>query len=172
MTVAIYPGTFDPLTLGHLDIINRISKLFDRVVVGIARVSTGKDVLFDLDSRMQMVTEAVAHLSNVVVAPFEGLTVRFAKEQKASVLVRGLRAVSDFDYEFMMSQMNKNLAGEIETMFVMAGLEFQFLSSSLVKEVARLGGDISAFVPGHVARLLAKKLGSASKKAPPKAKPA
>jgi pantetheine-phosphate adenylyltransferase len=150
---AIYPGSFDPMTYGHLDIVTRASHLFKQVLVGIAH-NTSKTPFIALSERLAMVTECVAHLPNVAVKTLEGLTVHFAKDNEARVIIRGLRAVSDFEFEFMMSQMNHRLAPQLDTMFMMAGLDFQFLSSSMVKEVARLGGSVQGLVPPVVQRYL------------------
>lgn len=153
MATAIYPGSFDPITLGHVDILNRSSRLFDHVILAIVK-NPNKQALIPLSQRVELAKESVGHLPNVEVESFEGLTVEFAKAHDARVIIRGLRAVSDFEYEFMMSQMNRNLCPETETMFMMAGLEYQFLSSSMVKEVSSLGGDISSVVPGGVGAYL------------------
>ncbi len=149
MTVAVYPGSFDPITLGHVDILTRASRLFDRVILAVVK-NPGKHSLIPLDERVKLVKESIGHLTNVDVESFEGLTVAFAKTHGAQVIIRGLRAVSDFEYEFKMSQMNRNLSPETETVFMMAGLEYQFLSSSMVKEVSMLGGNISNLVPKSV----------------------
>jgi pantetheine-phosphate adenylyltransferase len=150
---AIYPGSFDPMTYGHLDIVTRASHLFQHVLVGIAH-NTSKAPFMALSDRLAMATDCVAHLPNVVVKTLEGLTVHFAQAHDARVIIRGLRAVSDFEFEFMMSQMNHRLAPQLDTMFMMAGLEFQFLSSSMVKEVASLGGSVEGLVPPVVQRYL------------------
>lgn len=155
MATAIYPGSFDPITLGHVDIITRASHLFERIIMAVAQ-NANKQALIPLSQRVTLAKKCVGHLSNVEVESFDGLTVDFAKQHSARVIIRGLRAVSDFEYEFMMSQMNKNLDPEMETLFMMAGLEFQFLSSSMVKEVADLGGNISGVVPPVVYEYLTK----------------
>jgi pantetheine-phosphate adenylyltransferase len=144
--VAIYPGTFDPFTLGHQDIVSRAAGLFDRVLVAVA-VNDEKNPLFPVVDRLAMIQEAVGQWQNVTVLSFSGLLVNLAREQGAKVVVRGLRAVSDFEYEFRMAQMNKTLAPEVETLFLMASLEYQFLNSTTVKQVALLGGDVSSLVP-------------------------
>ena len=155
----LYPGTFDPIHNGHTDIIGRAVKLVDRLVLGVA-VNAGKGPMFALDERVALVEEAIAPLrgvADIVVQPFEGLTMHFAREVGASVIVRGLRAVADFEFEFQMTAMNQQLNREIETVFLMADPRHQAIASRLVKEIARLGGDISAFVPAGVAtRLKAK----------------
>ena len=150
----IYPGSFDPITNGHLDVIERAAKLFDRVIVAVA-VNSSKVPLFSKDQRQEQITEAVAALGNVEVDAFDGLLVDFARDQKAQAIIRGLRAVSDFEFEFQLALMNRKLEPEIETIFMMPHETYTFLSSKLVKEVAQLGGDVSAFVPPHVERALA-----------------
>ena len=149
--IAIYPGSFDPITLGHLDIITRSSQLYDQVIVVISR-NPGKNPLFTVEQRMEQINIAIAHLSNVSVDNFEGLTVNYAHQQNAKVLIRGLRVLSDFEKELQMAHTNKTLASDIETVFLATSTEYGFLSSSLVKEIARFGGAITHLVPGHVAR--------------------
>jgi pantetheine-phosphate adenylyltransferase len=149
--VGLYPGTFDPVTNGHIDVISRAARLVDRLVIGVA-VNTGKGPMFSLDERVELVraeTQAIAIRNHTVidVQPFDTLLIQFAREVGASVIVRGLRAVSDFDYEFQMAGMNYRMTPEIETVFLMASERHQFIASRLVKEVATLGGDISSFVP-------------------------
>lgn len=149
---ALYPGTFDPMTLGHLDIIKRASKLCDRLVVAVA-INRSKNPLFGLDERVEMVENAVAPLRDhieVEVMPFEGLLIHFVESVGASVIVRGLRAVSDFEYEFQMAGMNDRLNPDIETVFLMADPQYQTIASRLVKEIARLGGDFGQFVTPEV----------------------
>ncbi|MFH7585816.1 pantetheine-phosphate adenylyltransferase [Oceanimonas smirnovii] len=155
----IYPGTFDPITNGHLDLIERASQLFDEVVVGVA-FSPSKRPMFELDERVALVQEVIAHaqLSNVTVAGFSGLLVDFARDHNATVLVRGLRAVSDFEYEFQLANMNRRLMPELESVFLTPAEENSFISSTLVKEVAIHGGDISQFVPEAVRKAIAQKL--------------
>ena len=150
----IYPGSFDPITNGHLDVIERAAKLFDRVIVAVA-VNSSKDSYFTKNQRQEQITEAVVALSNVEVSAFDGLLVDFARAQKAQAIIRGLRAVSDFEFEFQLALMNRKLEPTIETIFMMPRETYTFLSSKLVKEIARLGGDVSAFVPPHVERALA-----------------
>ena len=147
---AIYPGTFDPITNGHLDIIERAHKRFQTVVVAVSQ-NPGKTPLFTLEERMGMVKEIVAGQEGIEVDSFEGLLVDYAKRRGIGILVKGLRAVTDFDYELQMAQMNHKLA-EVETLFMVATPTHSFLSSSLVKEIARFGGDVSTFVPSEVAR--------------------
>jgi pantetheine-phosphate adenylyltransferase len=154
---AIYPGSFDPLTNGHLDVIQRAAKLFDRVVVAVA-VNESKHPLFTLAERMAMVEQAVSHLPHVEADSFGGLLVNYAQEQRAVAIVRGLRAVSDFEFEFQLALMNRKLDEKIEAIFMMPKDTYTFLSSRIVKEIARLGGDVSSFVPPNVQTALKKKL--------------
>jgi len=151
---AVCPGSFDPVTNGHLDVIQRASSRFDRLLVACLR-NAGKHPLFDLDIRLALLNEVVADLDNVEVAAFDGLLVDFCREQGVSVIVKGLRAVSDFEYELQMAQMNSHL-GNVETFFMTTSPIYSFLSSSLVKEVARFGGDVTDFVPSAVADRLAE----------------
>ena len=144
--VAIYPGTFDPITLGHMDIITRGAKFFDRLIVAVA-ISRAKNTLFPIEDRVRFTSMTTSHLPKVEVQPFEGLLVDYARSVGAGVIVRGLRAVSDFEYEFQMATMNHNLEPEVETVLLMAGESTTFVSSRLVKEVASVGGDVSRFVP-------------------------
>ena len=165
----VYPGTFDPITKGHLDVIRRASKLVDRLVVAVA-VNIGKDPMFDLDERVALVRAEVEDLTlrdqtpgcEVDVLPFDNLLMHFAQDVGASVVIRGLRAVSDFEYEFQMAAMNARLCPEIETMFLMASETNQFISSRFVKEIHRLGGDVSSFVSREVAEHLARKTAASS----------
>ena len=157
---ALYPGTFDPVTNGHLDIIGRAVKLVDRLVIGVA-INTGKGPLFSLDERVEILREQTAGLkgAEIIVRPFDTLLVHFAREVGASIIVRGLRAVADFEYEFQMTAMNQQLDRNIETVVLMADPRHQAVASRLVKEIAALGGDITAFVPPEVAVKLRSKLG-------------
>jgi pantetheine-phosphate adenylyltransferase len=155
MRRAIYPGSFDPVTNGHLDVIERACTLFDQVIVAVA-INDQKQPLFTAEERLAMLREAVAN-ETVQIAPMEGLLVEFAALQSAHAVVRGLRAISDFEFEFQMALMNRKLDPEIETIFLMPKEEYTYLSSRIVKEIARLGGDVSAFVPQPVAEALAKK---------------
>jgi pantetheine-phosphate adenylyltransferase len=150
---AIYPGSFDPVTLGHVDVITRASSMFERIIMAVVG-NPQKRSLFDVKTRVKLIRESIGPLPNVTVESFEGLLVDFAREHKATVIIRGLRAISDFEYEFQMSQMNKTLYPDLETIFVMAKLDYTFLSSSMVKEVVMLGGDVSALVPGPVQQAL------------------
>ena len=154
---AIYPGTFDPLTLGHLDVIQRASQLFEKLTVAVAD-SPGKKALFSLEERLQLVRDAVKGLPGVDVASFGGLLVNYARKSKVSVLVRGLRAFSDFEYEFQMALSNRKLAPDVETMFLMTSETYSYISSSVVREVAELGGDTSELVPPNVQAALVRKL--------------
>lgn len=149
MVAAVYPGTFDPITSGHLDIIERASKLFDRVIVAVA-TNPGKAPMFSLDKRIEMVECATRDLPGVEVRGFDSLLVNFVREMDAQVVLRGLRAVSDFEYEFQLAGMNRKLASELETLFLTPSEKYSYISSSLVKEVAALGGDVTAFVPANV----------------------
>ncbi len=157
--IGLYPGTFDPITNGHLDIIKRAVKLVDRLVIGVA-INAGKGPLFSLEERVALVMQEAAPLagpSEIIAMPFDSLLMHFAEQVGATVIVRGLRAVSDFEYEFQMTAMNQQLNRHIETVFLMADPRHQAIASKLVKEIATLGGDVSAFVTPHVAeRLLAK----------------
>src|SRR5205814_523494 len=145
MRRAIYPGSFDPVTNGHLDVIKRARKLFDEVIVAVAH-NDEKQPLFSLKERLELLQQTVGKIDNVRIAQFEGLLVEFALEQKAIAVIRGLRAVSDFEFEFQMALMNRKLRDSVETIFLMPKEEYTYLSSRLVKEIARLGGDVSKFV--------------------------
>lgn len=149
----IYPGTFDPITYGHLDVLSRAAKLFDRVTVAVAE-SAGKAPLFSAAQRMEMVGPNLAHLPNVSVTTFSGLLVEFCMAQKADAIIRGLRALSDFEFEFNMALMNRHLEPKLETLFVMPNEQFSYTSSTLVKQVAKFGGDVTHFVPPNVAAAL------------------
>jgi len=156
MAIAVYPGTFDPVTNGHLDIINRASAVFDKLIIGIYD-QPDKQLLFSPEERMDMAEKAVADLPNVCVKSFNGLAVDFIHEVGGTVMIRGLRASSDFEREFEMALMNKKLAPDIELICLMTSSEYQFLSSSLIKEVAKLGGCLRGMVPDHVATALREK---------------
>ena len=157
MNTAIYPGSFDPVTLGHYDIIERSSRIFDRVIVGVL-CNSAKTPLFTTDERVEMLRYVTAELPNVTVLSFDGLLVDFARQQSADVIVRGLRAVTDFEYELQMAQMNRVIAPEIDTLFLTTNLKYAYLSSSMVKEVARCGGDISEFLNSRIAEIVTEKL--------------
>jgi pantetheine-phosphate adenylyltransferase len=146
---AIYPGSFDPLTNGHLDLIARAAKIFDHLVVAILRNSS-KNPLFSVEERVAMLTEGTAEFANVSVATFDGLLVDFAQEQRAQAVVRGIRAISDYEYEFQMALMNRRLSPDVETIFLMPDAKYSFVSSRLVKEVYRLGGSVDGLVPKFV----------------------
>jgi pantetheine-phosphate adenylyltransferase len=156
LAIAIYPGSFDPITHGHIDIIKRASSIFDELIVGVYD-RPEKRLLFSTEERVQMIQQSVAHLKNAKAQAYSGLTVDFAKKVGAHVLVRGLRMSSDFEREFEMAMMNKKLAPELELVCFMASLQYQFLSSSLLKEVAQLGGCLEQMVPDHVAKALKRK---------------
>jgi pantetheine-phosphate adenylyltransferase len=153
---AIYPGTFDPITLGHADLVGRASRIFDRVILAVAE-SKAKTPLFDFGERLALAREAVAEMPNVEVVGFNSLLVDCARTHGATVILRGLRAVSDFEFEFQMAGMNRSLGPEIETIFLTPGESYAFLSSSVIREIAKFGGDVSAFVPGHVRAALMRK---------------
>ncbi|HRI82008.1 MAG TPA: pantetheine-phosphate adenylyltransferase [Opitutaceae bacterium] len=153
MRHCIYPGTFDPITHGHLDVLGRAAKLFDRVTVAIAD-NPGKAPLFTVEQRLAMVRPNVTQFGNVTVTSFNGLLVDFAVAQQAQAIIRGLRALSDFEFEFNMALMNRHLKPELETIFVMPNEQFSYTSSTLVKQVAKYGGDIAHFVPANVAAAL------------------
>ena len=159
--VGLYPGTFDPMTNGHLDIIGRAVKLVDRLVIGVA-INEGKGPMFTLEERVAIIQQETAHLTRIAeiqVQPFEGLLMHFARDIGAGIIVRGLRAVADFEYEFQMTAMNQQLNRDIETVFLMADPRHQAIASRLVKEIARLGGDVTPFVSPNVAQRLREKVG-------------
>jgi pantetheine-phosphate adenylyltransferase len=158
-TTAIYPGTFDPITNGHLDLIARGSRLYHKVVVAVA-VNRGKEPLFSLDERVELVKAVTSEFSNVEVIGFGNLLVECAKQQGANVILRGLRAVSDFEYEFQLAGMNRRLAPELETVFLTPAEQYEFISSSMIREIARLNGDVSCFVPDLVHQSLIDKFKS------------
>ena len=157
MRTVIYPGSFDPLTNGHLDVVQRAARLFDRVIVAVAE-NDGKHPLFTLAERAALVKQAVRHMPRVETDVFDGLLVEYASRRKAQAIIRGLRAVSDFEFEFQLALMNRKLNENVETIFMMPKDTYTFLSSRMVKEIARLGGDVGAFVPPHVRVALQKKL--------------
>ena len=153
--IAIYPGSFDPITNGHLDLIKRASKLFDEVIIAITQ-NANKSSFLSIDQRVDAVKKSITSLNNTRVLSFDSLLVDFAREHNAQIIIRGLRAVSDFEYEFQLSGMNKRLNSEIETLFMTPSEEFANISSSLVREILMLGGDISPFVPSEVKKILLK----------------
>lgn len=157
MRTAIYPGSFDPLTNGHLDVVQRAAKLFDNVIVAVAK-NEGKSPLFTLEERVALVQQSVKSLPNVKVDAFEGLLVDYVVSKQARAIVRGLRAISDFEFEFQLALMNRKLNENVETIFMMPKDTYTFLSSRIVKEIARLGGDVRPFVPVPVQKALKKKL--------------
>lgn len=156
-TKAIYPGTFDPITNGHIDIVTRAATMFDQVVLAIA-ASPSKKPMFSLDERVALARSATAHLPNVTVVGFSDLMANFARTQQANILIRGLRAVADFEYEMQLAHMNRHLMPELESVFLMPSKEWSFISSSLVKEVARHQGDVAHFLPHNVHQALLDKL--------------
>lgn len=157
MRRAIYPGSFDPITNGHLDVLQRAAGLFDELIVAVAH-DNAKQSLFTLDERVTLLSDAAAHIPNLRVMPFKGLLVDFARQQSAVALVRGLRAVSDFEFEFQLALMNRKLEPNLETLFLMPREELTYISSRLVKEIARLGGNVNQFVPPNVIHALKTKL--------------
>ena len=159
MRIAIYPGSFDPLTNGHLDLIQRAARLFDRVIVAVAK-NEDKKPLFTLEERHELVSQSIQTLPNVEADMFDGLLVDYVEARSGQAIIRGLRAVSDFEFEFQLALMNRKLNERIETIFMMPKDTYTFLSSKIIKEIARLGGNITDFVPPHVQSALLKKLGS------------
>ena len=156
MKTIVYPGTFDPITNGHVDLIERASKLFDKIIIGIAS-NQKKRPLFTIDERIHLATVAVAHLDNVEIKGFDYLLVNFVKDCNAEAVMRGLRAVSDFEYEFQLANMNRALSPELESIFLTPSEKFSYISSSLIREISALKGDASKFVPPHVAAALLEK---------------
>ena len=166
MSIAVYPGSFDPVTYGHLDIIKRSIRVFDKLVIGIL-LNSEKNPLFSMEERVEFLTEATKDMENVEVKSFSGLLVDFARENNADITVRGLRAVTDFEYELQIAQTNRKLSGgELDTIFLTTSLEYAYLSSSSVKEIAEFHGDISQCVPEFVARLVYEKFGHEYKQQP------
>ena len=157
MSKAVYPGSFDPVTFGHLDIIERTARIMDRVIIGVLN-NNSKTPLFSVEERVNMLESVTAHIPNVEVQSFEGLLVDFVKANGADVIVRGLRAVTDFEYELQLSQTNRIIAPEIDTMFLTTNLKYSYLSSSIVKEIAMYHGDISAFVPSEIIGRIEEKM--------------
>ena len=154
---AIYPGSFDPVTYGHIDLIKRATQIFDEVIVAVAR-NVRKKPLFDLDQRVEMLKQATKDIKNIKVTSFDGLVIDYAHSQKINVIIRGVRMISDFEYEFQMALTNRKMAEDIETVFLMPSEGYSYLSSTLLKEAGFLGADLSAFVPDFVAEQLKKKL--------------
>ncbi len=161
MRTVLYPGSFDPVTNGHIDVARRASRIFDRVVIAVA-ANAEKSPLFTTEERMNLLREACSNIENVEIVHFEGLLANSLKQFDASAVIRGLRAVSDFEYEFQMALMNRGLNEECETLFMMPSPEYSFVSSRLIKEIARCGGNISAFVPPNVADAIHQKFGQKS----------
>lgn len=160
MTVsAMYPGTFDPITLGHEDLVRRAARLYDKVVVAVAANTGSKAPMFTLDERVELAEGTLGDLDNIEVSGYEGLTVDFARANGLAVIVRGLRAVSDFEYEFQLANMNRHLTNEVETVFLTPTDKYSFISSTLVREVASLGGDVAQFVSPAVKRALLERCG-------------
>jgi pantetheine-phosphate adenylyltransferase len=159
--LAIYPGTFDPITYGHIDVVTRATRLFPRVIVLVGR-NPSKSPLFTVDERVEMVTEVFRGNPRVTTDAFEGLLVEYARRKKATAIIRGLRAVSDFEYEFQMAQMNRKLQAAVDTIFLVPHERYTYLNSTIVREVARLGGDVSGFIPLSVRKRLMKKLSATS----------
>ena len=155
--IAVYPGTFDPVTYGHIDLIKRATKIFDKVIIAVAH-NENKGTLFSVEERVGMLKESVKGMKNVVVDDFDGLVVDYIKRKGANVMLRGLRMLSDFEYEFQMALTNRKLAGEIETIFMMPSESYSYISSKLIKEAASLGADVTNFVPKKVYSLLKKKV--------------
>lgn len=155
-SIAVYPGTFDPITMGHVDIINRALNLFDKVIVAVA-VNSAKDPVFTLPERIKMIEDTFSGQERIEVTAVSGLLVEYAYRQKAKALVRGIRAVSDFDYEFQLALMNRKLKREVDSVFLMPGFRWIFISSSIIKDAARNGGDVSDLVPPHVNEMLVNK---------------
>lgn len=157
-TTGIYPGAFDPVTNGHIDLIRRALRVFDEVIVAIANTSGDKKPLFSIQERVDLLKKATADLKGVTIESFDGLVVEYARKKKASAMIRGVRMISDFEYEFQMALTNRKLAGDIETIFLMPHESYAYLSSRLIKEIAALGGDIRSFAPDFVVDALFKKL--------------
>ena len=151
MSLAIYPGSFDPITKGHIDVLKKAAKIFDRVIIAVS-INPAKQGMFSIEKRIEMIKESVKDIERVEVDYFEGLTAKYAKDKGANAIIRGLRAVSDFEYEMQMAQMNNSLYDEIETVFLVPQSKYNFISSSIVKEVSKLGGDIDKFVSAPVSR--------------------
>lgn len=154
--VAVYPGTFDPVTFGHIDVLRRAAGIFDHVIISVSESST-KRTLFSTEERIRLIERSVKNMKNIEVEKFDGLLVKYAERKKADAVIRGLRAISDFEYELQMALTNRKISPKVETIFFMPSEKFSFISSTLVKEIAAHGGNLSSFVPPHVATALAKK---------------
>lgn len=157
MAIAVYPGSFDPVTLGHIDIIERTARMMDHVIVGVLQ-NNAKSPLFSVENRVKMLEEVTSHLDNVEVQAFGGLLVDFVHANHADVIVRGLRAITDFEYELQLAQTNRVIAPDVDTIFLTTSLKYSYLSSSVVKEIASYGGDISAFLPPSIAKQVKEKM--------------
>lgn len=157
MAIAVYPGTFDPITYGHIDIIVRAAKIYEEVVIGVLE-NLAKTPLFSAEERVNIVKEAIDELPNVRVTAFDGLAVDFARKNHAAVILRGLRLITDFEYELQMAQTNRKLAPDVDTSFLFTSLQYSYVSSTNVREIAKFGGDVSELVPDHVARELRRKI--------------
>ena len=153
MSIAIYPGSFDPITKGHIDILRKAAKIFDKVIIAVS-VNSAKKTMFSIAERIDMIKKSLANIDNIEVDSFTGLTVQYAKEKNANAIIRGLRTVSDFEYEMQMSQMNNNLYDDIETIFLVTKIEYSFVSSSIIKEISKLGGDIDKYITPIVKKYL------------------
>lgn len=159
MKIAVYPGSFDPITLGHLDVIKRGAKVFDKVIVGVL-VNVNKNGLFDIEERVELIKKATKDISNVEVLSFNGLLIDFIKQCNATVILKGLRALSDFEYEFQMALMNNKLDSNIETLFMMTSAQYSYLSSSAIKQVAKFNGNLKGLVPDEVIPDIVEKINS------------
>lgn len=157
--IAVYPGSFDPITMGHLDIIERAAKIYDKLIVGVLENPEKKNSLFSIDERVELISRSVSHIKNLEVESFNGLTINYLKKKSAHIIIRGLRAVSDFEFEFQMASINHKLDPSIETIFMMTNSKYSFLSSSIVKQVAMYGGCIKELVPEQIIKDIVKKIG-------------
>lgn len=157
--IAVYPGSFDPITMGHLDIIERASKIYDKIIIGVLENPEKKNSLFSSTERVELINKVISHLENIEVESFNGLTINYMKKKKANIIIRGLRAVSDFEYEFQMASINHKLEPSIETLFMMTNSKYSYLSSSAVKQVAMYGGCIKELVPDEIIKDVIEKMG-------------